>query len=121
MAWVAPAVAPPPVTVRRTGCPQAPELLTVTSSVPWDCWPADSAARVHVAPPLAGWQLQPPASGRAVPSNEPLSCWLPPDEALNTELPAGSAITAVSGPDAAEPVLVTWNTSVSGCPDEPRR
>ncbi len=98
------AVALPLETVRRTGCPQAAEPLVVIITVPWACWPAESAACVQVAPPPVGWQLQP----------------LPPKELpLNSEAPAGRSIAAVSEPDAVEPELVTWNVTWSGCPDAP--
>src|SRR5215472_8457643 len=86
---------------------------------PWACWPAESAAWVQAAPPLIGWQLQPPDSGRAVPSADPLltsppACDESPEE---SDAPAGREITAVSGPDAVEPVSATWNvTRLDGLP-----
>src|SRR5215469_7244836 len=69
------------------------------NSMPCACWPAGSPACVQVAPPLAGWQLQPPKKGTAVPSPAPLvslTCVSPDD----SEVPVGRAITAVSVADA---------------------
>ena len=116
MASEAVAVAPPLITLTLTGCPQAPEPLRVMNSMPWARWPAERAVWVQVAPPLVCSQLQPPINDRAVPSAEPLPCPSPPKPPPIIELPAGSAITTVSGPDATESVLVTWYTTASNPP-----